>query len=84
MKIIKPEEAPINPTARQAHGTWKPVFEALEAGNAVELVNGEDFVDESRTRNSVSLSMKRWGIIVTIRKDTATGNLYVFRKDAES
>ncbi len=84
MKIIKPEEAPVKPTSRQAHGTWKPVFDALEAGNVVELVKDEDFVDENRTRNSVSLSMRRWGIPVTIRKDAATGNLYIFRKDAEA
>lgn len=84
MKIIKPEDAPISPKARAAHGTWKPVYEALEAGNVVELVKGEDFTDEGKTRNSVSLSMKRWGIPVTIRKDADTGNLYIFRKDAEA
>lgn len=85
MKIVDPKDAPVQPLPRRTYTQWRPVYEALEAGKAVVLVRGTDFApaDESKTRNSVSLSMKRWGIPVTIRKDQASGDLVVFRKDQE-
>lgn len=83
MKIIKPEDAPISPTKRQGHGQFRPIYDAVVNGNAVELVYGEDYTDEGKTRNSVSLSMKRWGLPVTIRKDPKTNSLFVFSKESE-
>ena len=80
MKFINPDEAPVSPTPRQEHGAWRPVYEALTTGKAVELEWGKDFNDEAKDRNAISLSLRRWGVPVTIRKDPETGNLYVFKK----
>lgn len=85
MKVVDPQDAPVQPTARRRYTQWRPVFEALDRGKTVILVRGEDFepADEGKVRNAVSLSMKRWGIPVTIRKDQASGDLVVFRRDQE-
>ena len=80
MKFIDPEDAPVQPTPRQPHGTWRPVYDGIVAGQAVVLEKSE-YNDENKTRNAISLSMRRWGVPVTIRKDSKTGDLYVFKKD---
>jgi hypothetical protein len=82
MKFINPDDAPVQPTPRRPLGTWRPVYDAIAAGKAVVLERAE-YIDENKTRNAVSLSMRRWGIPVTIRKDPKTGNLYIFRKDEQ-
>lgn len=82
MKFINPEDAPVQPTPRQPMGTWRPIYDGITSGQAVVLEKS-DYEDENKTRNAISLSMKRWGVPVTIRKDPATGDLYVFKKTDE-
>ena len=80
MNIINPEDAPMDASSR-SRTNWRPVLEALKTGKAVELVKGEDFVDEGKARNSVALFLRRNMVNVTVRKDRETGNLFVFRLD---
>jgi len=82
MKTINPDDAPVQPTQRSNSGKWRPIEVALRNGQAV-VIEAHEYDDELKTRNSITVSLKRWGVPVTIRKDSATGDLYVFRKPEE-
>lgn len=83
MKTINPEDAPVQPTARSNAAKWRPIEQALRSGQAV-VVEAHEYDDELKTRNSITVSLKRWGLPITIRKDKATGDLYVFLKPEET
>ena len=83
MKIINPKDAPVQPTERNRSGRWKPILDAVRAGQAA-VIEAHEYTDESSVRNSVTISLRRWGVPVTIRKDKATGDLYVFAKPEET
>lgn len=81
MKRIKPEDAPVQPGPRTQH-KWGPVKEALLAGDAV-CISRSEFENEHSVRASVKVNADRWGIKITVRKDPATGDLYVFPLPSE-
>jgi hypothetical protein len=82
MKFIDPEDAPMRPTPRRNSAKWRPIQEAIKDGKVVVLTPDE-YEDELATRNSITISLRRWGTAVTIRKDSDTGDLYVFPKPEE-
>ena len=48
------------------------------------MVEAHEYDDELKTRNSITVSLKRWGVPITIRKDKDTGDLYVFLKPEDT
>lgn len=83
MKTIDPKDAPVQPTALATAAKWRPIEAAIRAGLAA-VIERHEYEDELKTRNSITVSLKRWGVPVTIRKDPETGDLYVFRKPEET
>jgi hypothetical protein len=77
MKRIKPEDAPVQPGPRTST-KWLPLKEALLAGDAV-CISPDEFTTEHNARASIKVNADRWGFKVTVRKDSKTGDLYVFR-----
>ena len=82
MKFINPEDAPVRPRPRRNSAKWRPIQEALKEGK-VAVIGADEYDDELATRNSITISLRRWGTAVTIRKDSDTGDLYVFPKPEE-
>jgi hypothetical protein len=83
MKTINPADAPVQPTSRNNSAKWRFIEHALRDGQAV-VIEAHEYTDEIKTRNSITVSLKRWGLAITIRKDSKTGDLYVFLKPEET
>jgi len=79
MKTVELSKVPRHVLTGKRNGKWGPMLDAVAAGKAVVLSAAEvaEYVSETSLRGNISSTAKRAGLRVTVRKDTATGDLYV-------
>lgn len=79
MKVVEMSKVPQHVLAGKRNGKWGPVLDAVAAGKAVVLSAAEvsKYTSETSLRSNISSTAKRAGLRVTVRKDMATGDLYV-------
>ena len=78
MKAITESQVPDLVQARRK-SKYDFVSETIKSGK-VCLIEANEYEKESALRSGISAHMRKRGVAYSIRKDTSTGNFYVFGK----